>query len=66
MSTPDLLVHMVQEVNGTQVPADEQLSDHVYRFDAKERKLSLADTTVESLEIKFLLHVDNFVVKKYR
>ena len=52
MSTPELLVHMVQEVNGTQVPADEQLSDHVYRFDAKERKLSLADTTVESLEIK--------------
>lgn len=52
MSTPDLLVHMVQEVNGTQVAADEQLSDHVYRFDAKERKLSLADTTVENLEIK--------------
>lgn len=52
MSTPGLLAHMVQEVNGTQVPADEQLSDHVYRFDAKERKLSLADTTVESLEIK--------------
>ena len=52
MSTPDLLVQMVQEVNGTQVAADEQLSDHVYRFDAKERKLSLADTTVENLEIK--------------
>ena len=31
---------------------EEQLSDHVYRFDAKAKTISLADTTMEQLEAK--------------
>ena len=50
MGTPESLSEMVREVNGTQVSAEEQLSDHVYRFDAASKKLSLADTTVEELQ----------------
>lgn len=52
MGTPEMLAEMVQEVNGTQVLEEEQLSDHVYLFDAKERKLSIADTSMEQLEAK--------------
>ena len=50
MGTPEMLAQMVQEVNGTQVSLEEQLSDHVYKFDAKTRELALADTTVEELK----------------
>ena len=49
MGTPESLAEMVQEVNGSQVDAEEQLSDHVYRFDAKAKTISLADTSVEKL-----------------
>lgn len=52
MGTPEMLAEMVQEVNGTQVSEEEQLSDHVYLFDARERKLSIADTSMEQLEAK--------------
>lgn len=52
MGTPESLAEMVQEVNGTQVNLEEQLSDHVYRFDAKAKTISLADTTMEQLEAK--------------
>lgn len=52
MGTPESLAEMVQEVNGSQVDAEEQLSDHVYRFDAKAKTISLADTTIEQLEAK--------------
>ena len=40
------------KVNGTQVATEEQLSDHVYRYDAKAKTISLADTTIEQLEAK--------------
>lgn len=49
MGTPEALAGMVQEVNGGQVAPEEQLSDHVYKFDAKAKTLSLADTTMEQL-----------------
>ena len=52
MGTPESLAEMVQEVNGTQVNLEEQLSDHVYRFDAKAKTISLEDTTMEQLEAK--------------
>lgn len=51
MGTPETLANMVQEVNGGQVAPEEQLSDHVYKFDAKAKKLSLADTTMEQLKL---------------
>lgn len=50
MGTPENLAEMVKEVNGTQVSVEEQLSDHVYRFDAAKNTLTLADTTMEELQ----------------
>lgn len=50
MGTPEELSQMVREVNGSEVSLEEQLSDHVYRFDADKRTLSLADTTMEELK----------------
>lgn len=50
MGTPETLSEMVREVNGSQVSEEEQLSDHVYRFDAAKKTLSLADTTIEELK----------------
>ena len=50
MGTPETLSEMVREVNGTQVSEEEQLSDHVYRFDAAKKTLSLADTTMEEIK----------------
>lgn len=41
MCDPDALVEMVKEVNGTEVAIEEQLSDHVYKFDATSGKLFL-------------------------
>ncbi len=52
MGTPESLAEMVQEVNGGQVAAEEQLSDHVYKFDSKARTFLLADTTMEQLSAK--------------
>lgn len=52
MGTPETLAQMVQEVNGGQVAVEEQLSDHVYRFDSKAKTISLADTTMEQLMAK--------------
>ncbi len=43
------LAQMVREVNATQVSPQEQLSDHVYRYDAKARTLSLADVSARDL-----------------
>lgn len=51
MGTPETLAQMVQEVNGGQVAPEEQLSDHVYKFDAKAKIISLADTTMEMLKV---------------
>lgn len=51
MGTPETLAQMVQEVNGGQVAPEEQLSDHVYKFDAKAKVISLADTTMEMLKV---------------
>lgn len=45
----EALSAMVREVNATQVKPEEQLSDHVYHYDAATRELKLADTTVEEL-----------------
>ena len=59
MGTPESLSEMVREVNGTQVSAEEQLSDHVYRFDAASKKLSLADTTVEEIKKAAGAEMDN-------
>lgn len=52
MGTPESLAEMVQEVNGSQVPEDELLSDHVYIYNAKEKTISLADTTMAQIEAK--------------
>lgn len=41
MGTPESLSEMVREVNGSQVSADELLSDHVYRFDSNTRTIQL-------------------------
>ena len=60
MGTPESLAEMVQEVNGSQVDAEEQLSDHVYRFDAKAKTISLADTTIEQLEAKVSENAENY------
>lgn len=60
MGNPEELAELVQEVNGTQVSEDEQLSDHVYRFDAKARTLSLADTSMEQLEAKVSEETANY------
>ncbi len=43
------LAQMVREVNATQVSPQEQLSDHVYRYDAKAKTLSLADVSARYL-----------------
>ena len=40
---------MVREVNATTVSKEEQLSDHVYRYDAKTKTLSIVD--VESRDL---------------
>lgn len=50
--TPEELAQMVHEVNATQVSEEEQLSDHVYKFDAKTKTLSLADVSVQDLNLK--------------
>jgi len=50
MGTPDDLSQMVREVNGSQVAPEEQLSDHVYKFEAATKKLSLADVSLEELK----------------
>ena len=66
MGTPEMLAEMVQEVNGTQVSLEEQLSDHVYKFDAKTRELALADTTVEELKKSTEQSIDAQAVTKPR
>ena len=45
------LAQMVREVNATQVSQEEQLSDHVYKYDAKTKTLSLADVEGLSQDI---------------
>lgn len=50
MGDPSQLAEMVKEVNAGEVAADEQLSDHVYKYDAKSHTLSLADTSMENLQ----------------
>ena len=50
LGTPDELSQMVREVNGSQVAPEEQLSDHVYKFEAATKKLSLADVSLEELK----------------
>ena len=50
MGTPEMLAEMVQEVNGNEVSMEEQLSDHVYKYDAKTKDLTLADTTIEEIK----------------
>lgn len=50
MGTPEALSEMVREVNGSEVSQEEQLSDHVYRFDAASKTLKLADTTIEEIK----------------
>lgn len=51
MGDPQMLAEMVQEVNEGQVSLEEQLSDHVYSYNASTQELSLADTTMEQLEL---------------
>lgn len=49
--TPEELAEMVKEINTYQVDQEEQLSDHVYKYDAQTKTLSLADVSVEDLKI---------------
>ena len=48
------LAQMVREVNATQVSPQEQLSDHVYRYDAKAKTLSLADVSARDLDMSMV------------
>ena len=45
----DELASIVQAVNSSEVNPEEQLSDHVYRYDAASREIKLADTTMERI-----------------
>ena len=49
MGGAEELAQMVAEINAGQVAPDEQLSDHVYLFDAEAKTLTLADTTTQAL-----------------
>lgn len=40
---PGTLVQMVQEINLTQVPPEEVLSDHIYHYDARKHHLMIYD-----------------------
>ena len=60
MGTPEMLAEMVQEINGSQVDLEDQLSDHVYHYDASTKKLSLADTTMEQLQIKASENIQSY------
>lgn len=60
MGNPEQLAQMVQEVNGGEVSVEEQLSDHVYRYDAKSRSISLADTTMEQLQEKVSENTESY------
>ena len=51
-ASPEELAMMVMEVNECDVEEEQQLSNHVYFFDAQKKTLSLADTTVEELGLK--------------
>ena len=42
MGNPETLSEMVREVNDTQVSEEEQLSDHVYFFNADTKELKIA------------------------
>lgn len=64
MGDPESLAQMVREVNGGQVSEEEQLSDHVYRFDAAAKNITLADTTMDQLEIKVSENVENYETAK--
>lgn len=46
----DTLAQMVREVNETEVSAEEQLSDHVYSYNASTKELKLADISMEELQ----------------
>ncbi len=52
-SEVQILAEMVREVNATQVSPQEQLSDHVYRYDAKAKTITLADVSVKDLNLSF-------------
>ncbi len=54
MGTAEDMAAMVREVNATQVSLEERLSDHVYRYDAKEKTLSLADVKSEDLNLSMV------------
>lgn len=49
-SNPKELADMVKNVNDYCVSANDRLSDHVYLFNAKEKTLTLADTTMEEIK----------------
>ena len=53
ISEVQILAEMVREVNATQVSPQEQLSDHVYRYDAKAKTITLADVSVKDLNLSF-------------
>lgn len=46
---PKELADMVKTINETTVLPNDQLSNHVYSFDARTKKLSLADTSIEEI-----------------
>ena len=49
MGNPEHLAEMVAEINAGQVTPEEQLSDHVYLFNAEEKTLTLADTSTQGV-----------------
>ena len=51
LNSPEELARMVKEVNATQVSLEEQLSDHVYKYDSLSKTLSIADTEGEEISM---------------
>lgn len=64
MGEPSYLAEMVQEINAGQVAPEEQLSDHVYHFDAKSKELSLADTTLEQVKACVAENTENYTASQ--
>jgi len=49
---PKELAQMVQKINRNEVEEEKQLSDHVYHYDKDTHKLSLADTSLQELQME--------------
>lgn len=65
MGTPESLAEMVREVNGGEVAAEEQLSDHVYRYDAVARSISLAKVVYDDANKTMDNEFNTYTLEEY-